>query len=127
MADSIELGANTPPATVHDVKLDFVVAQDGTPFLESSTTYHHCSDAVTAYITGNVVSMSSTLGPKGKKGKDGAFAVDMKVSVDGQQKASGSWDGLTREGSLLYERNLLEIWMKMNHEAGLHAKAYGKI
>ena len=125
--EQIELGANTPATTTHDVKLDFTIAQDGTPFLESSTTYHHCSAAITSYIVGSITGMSGPLGMKGKKAKDGAFAVDMKVSVDGQQQASGAWDGLTREGSLAFEKGVLETWLRMNHDATVHAKAYGKI
>lgn len=112
---------------VHDVVLEFVVSQDGAPFLESRTAYHHCSDPVAAFIVGQLVSMTATLGPKGGKPKSGPFNVEMKVSQDGSVVGSGNWTGLLREGILLFERQVLDIWVHMNTQGTLQAKAFGKI
>lgn len=126
-----EMKLDSPEAAAggatHDVELNFAIKQSGSPFLECKVSYHHCTDPVVAYIVGSITSMAGPLGPKGKKAKDGAFAVDMSVLVDGTQTASGAWDGLSREGSLLFEKQVLDVWSDMNKQATIQAKAYGKI
>lgn len=114
-------------AALHDVVLDLTVVQDGAPFLESKTSYHHCSDLVAGFIVNNLASMAGALGPKGKKPKSGPFTVSMKISQDGSQVASGDWDSLTREQVLVFERQVLDIWGHMNQQGVVQAKAFGKI
>jgi hypothetical protein len=119
--------AGQAAAVYHKVVLAFAVKQDGQPFMDLPVTYYHCTDAVQAYIVGMVAGMGAALGPKGKKAKDGNFAVDITVTSDDAPVASGSWDGLGREGSLLFEKYVLENWLHMNQQAFVAAKAHGKI
>lgn len=114
-------------AGTHEVLLEFAIKQNDAPFLTCRMQYDHCSDPVVAFITGSFVSMTAPLGPKGKKAADAAFSADLKISVDGNPAGGGNWTGMSRERSLLFERQVLEIWLHMNDVATKQAKAHGQV
>ena len=122
-----EAYAAAPGAAFHKVLLKFTVKQDGQPFMDLPVTYFHCTDAVQAYLVGMVAGMTAALGPKGKKAKDGNFSVEATIDSDDARVASGSWDGLSREGAYAFERYVLEAWLHMNQGSVVAAKAHGKI
>ena len=123
----LDVGSLAANATAHVVEVKFSVTQDGTPFLDSSTKYHHCGDSTVAFIVGCAVAMAAPLGPKGEKPKNQQFDVNMEVLVDNKSTAIGGWTGLSREGVLIFERQVLGIWTFMNEQSTVAAKAYQKI
>ena len=127
MNPEIDLAAPTPSPQTHKVTLAFVCKQNGELAMDQTTNYYNCSDKHVATIRAQAVDMAAFLGAKGPKPKDQSFNLQVGLKVDDQPDATGTWDGLSREAALGFERHVLNVWLHGNEQSALANKALGKI
>ena len=125
----IDLDSSGVPTTFHKAVLTIATRQDGSPWVDQVTTYHHTTNAVVSILTGNIAALGSKMGPKGTRPKNQQFDVAIKLEVDGALVTNppAEWNGVSREFILGAERELLQMWMHMNEDSMKAAKAHGKI
>ena len=125
----IDLDASGSTTTYHKVVLTVSTRQDGQPWADQVTTYHHATKAIVALITGNIAGLGSMFGPKGNRPKNQQFDLAIKLEVDGQLVTNppAEWNGVGREFILAAEKGLLEMWMGMNQGSFKTNKAHEKI
>jgi hypothetical protein len=126
--DPIDFAKPPPgPTARHKVTLIFNVVQNGQPFMNQSTDYFNCTDAHVAAITGMTADMAGALGTQGQKPKNQQFDITLTQKVDDAVVATGTWQGLSREYAIAFERHVLQIWLHGNDQTTITNKALGKI